>query len=106
YVCNKTYLSVRSDSWIGPNGMPFDHQMNRRFSQKIMSHFPLRFISWYIETFFLNKRFDHKLYGIKPNFNCFSQVPVSDQLLNRLISGRVIVKKNVESFVENGVIFE
>ncbi len=111
YVCNKTYLSVRSGSWIwyriGSNGMPFDHQMTRRFSQKIISYFPLRFISWYFETFLLNKRFDHKLYGIKPNFSCISQVPVlSDQLPDRLISGRIIVKKNIESFVENGVIFE
>jgi hypothetical protein len=34
-------------------------------------------------------------------------VPViSDHLPNRLISGRVVVKKNIERFVENGIIFE
>jgi dimethylaniline monooxygenase (N-oxide forming) len=81
--------------------------MTRRFTNKIMNCLPIGWIAWYIESSFLNKRFDHKLYGIKPDFGCLSQVPViSDHLPNRLISGRVVVKKNIERFVENGIIFE
>ncbi len=103
-------MALRSGGWvwprIGSNGIPNDFQLIRRYTHKIMSHLSFSLICWYYETFYLNKRFDHKLYGIKPNFRCFSQVTVvSDLLPNRIISGRVIVKKNIERFVENGVIF-
>jgi hypothetical protein len=57
---------------------------------------------WYINT-----RFDHEVYGLKPNHRIFSQhVMVNDELPNRIMSGTVIVKGNIERFTENGVIFE
>ncbi len=110
FICDKTYMAVRTGGWIwhriGSNGIPNDHQMMRRYIHKILSYLPFSLICWYYETFYLNERFDHKLYGIKPNFRCFSQDPiVSDILPNRLISRRIIVKKNIERFVQNGVIF-
>jgi dimethylaniline monooxygenase (N-oxide forming) len=110
FVCNKTYSAVRSGGWfwhrVGSNGIPLDHQLNKRYIHKVMSYLPFNIICWYYETFFLNKRFDHELYGIKPNFRCLAQAPdTSDLLPNRIISGRIVVKRNIERFLENGVIF-
>jgi dimethylaniline monooxygenase (N-oxide forming) len=71
-----------------------------------MSYLPFNLNCWYYETFYLNERFDHKLYSVKPNFRCLSLAPdVTDLLPNGIVSGRVVVKKNIDKFVENGVIF-
>ncbi len=107
---SKAYLSTRTGTWvtrrIGLNGRPFDIQFLRR-SWNTMFHltpYPILCSSaeWYINT-----RFDHEVYGLKPNHRIFSQhVMVNDELPNRIMSGTVIVKGNIERFTENGVIFE
>lgn len=62
--------------------------------------------SYVIETL-LNRRFDHELYGLRPAHPLFYEHPtVNDQLHGKIISGRVIVKGDVERLTEKGVIFE
>lgn len=55
----------------------------------------------------LNSRFDHEKYGLKPAHRVFGQHPmVNDALPNRILSGTVVVKGDIEEFVEDGVIFK
>ncbi|XP_071421439.1 flavin-containing monooxygenase 5-like isoform X3 [Pithys albifrons albifrons] len=55
----------------------------------------------------LNARFDHTLYNLKPQHRVFDQHPtVNDDLPNRIISGRVRVKPNIQEFRETSVTFE
>lgn len=55
----------------------------------------------------INQKFDHAAYSLKPNYHVFSQHPmVNDELPNRIISGRVIIKSNVAEFTETGVKFD
>nr|KAF6290633.1 flavin containing dimethylaniline monooxygenase 5 [Myotis myotis] len=55
----------------------------------------------------MNQRFNHKMYGLKPKHRALSQHPtVNDDLPNRIISGLVKVKGNVQEFTETAAIFE
>lgn len=107
--CQRTFIAVRKGTWIytrlGANGWPIDHAMITRASHQVKKWMPWNLKNYYIEKM-LNSRFDHKLYGIKPNHRCLSQHPtVSDDFPYKVITGRVIIKNNIESFTEDGVIF-
>ena len=46
-----------------------------------------------------NKRFDHRLYGLQPRHGLLSAHPtVNDELPNRIASGTVVVKPNIDCF--------
>ncbi len=56
---------------------------------------------------FANSRFNHEDYQLKPQHRILEQhIMINDALPNRILSGTVIVKGNIERFTENGVIFE
>ncbi|KAH7691423.1 Protein FMO-1 [Aphelenchoides avenae] len=63
--------------------------------------------SWLMERK-LQKRFDHKLYGLKPAHKFHEAgCTVSDDLPGRILTGEVIVKPNIQAFVEEyGIEFE
>ena len=103
-------MALRSGSWvfpkIGPNGIPFDYGMHTRLMHKIKTKLPFPLICWYFETFLCNNWFDHRLYGIEPNFRVFSeQTVLNDVLPSRILSGKIIPKKNISKFTEDGVVF-
>ena len=51
-------------------------------------------------------RLDHRLHGLQPSYGIFGAHPaVNDDLSNRLISGKVTPKSDIERFEENGVVF-
>ena len=51
-------------------------------------------------------QFDHRMYGLQPDYGIFNAHPtVNDALPNRLISGTVILKSDIERFEEKGVVF-
>ncbi|KFM64042.1 Dimethylaniline monooxygenase [N-oxide-forming] 5, partial [Stegodyphus mimosarum] len=107
----KVYLSSRSGGWIfprlGPYGLPFDMCYLRRWSDFIMKHVPISWISWYFEGLVQRLKFNHSLYGLRPPHTIFAQDPVlSDVLPCKIITGQVIVKNNIKTFTDNGVIFE
>ncbi|XP_043075496.1 flavin-containing monooxygenase 5-like [Puntigrus tetrazona] len=109
-MAKQVYLSTRRGSWIlnrvGDKGVPFDMMFNNRGL--------MLFIKWLLPGFRnklrekqLNKRFDHKLYGLQPVHRVFSQHPtVNDDLPNRILSGTVSVKPNVQEFRGSSVVFE
>lgn len=108
-VTKNTYLSTRSGAWmlwrVGPKGEPFDATYLKRYLALLNKMTPLCIQSAIVERK-LNERFDHKKYGVKPVHGVFSQHPmVNDALPNRILSGTVIVKSDIEQFTENGVIF-
>lgn len=54
-----------------------------------------------------NANFDHSAYNLKPKHRVLSTHPtVNDSLPNCILSGRIIIKRNIDRFVENGIIFE
>ncbi|XP_051731785.1 si:dkey-239i20.2 isoform X16 [Ctenopharyngodon idella] len=108
-MAKQVYLSTRKGSWIlnrvGDNGVPLD-MINNRMRGWIFQMLPVGFINNMREKK-LNKRFDHKLYGLQPAHRVFSQHPtVNDDLPNRILSGTVSVKPNVQEFRGSSVVFE
>lgn len=109
-VANKVYLSTRRGCWVmcrvSEYGEPNDDQFTTRFFNMFFNLVPMSLSSWYMERI-LNKRFNHDTYQLKPKHRFFQQHPViNDSLPNRILSGMVSVKGNIERFEENGVVFE
>uniref|UniRef100_A0A671MGC9 Flavin-containing monooxygenase n=1 Tax=Sinocyclocheilus anshuiensis TaxID=1608454 RepID=A0A671MGC9_9TELE len=109
-MAKQVYLSTRRGSWIlnrvGDKGVPTDMLFNNRMNGWLSQLLPVGFISNFGEKL-LNKRFNHKLYGLQPAHRVFSQHPtVNDDLPNRILSGTVSVKPNVKEFRGSSVVFE
>lgn len=109
FVAKQVYLSTRRGSWImgrvGDNGKPYDLELTTRknvFLEKFMSY--EQKCKLFEEK--LNSKFDHTTYNLKPKHRMFSAHPtLNDSLPNCILSGRVIVKGDIERFEENGVVF-
>lgn len=104
-------MSTRSGSWIfprvGPHGIPMDFALLRRYITLFQEFLPISISSKYIEIFFLNQKFNHDLYNLRPQYHVLCKDPsVNDVLPSKLLSGSVILKKNIKYFTENGVMFE
>ncbi|XP_054708572.1 flavin-containing monooxygenase 5-like [Uloborus diversus] len=109
-VAKKVYLSTRRGAWlfqrVGPDGKPFDASYTKRSLDYLNRIMPFSASCWYMERE-LNKHFDHQIYGLKPQHRVFSQHPtINDALPNKILSGTVILREDVERFTENGVIFK
>lgn len=106
----KTFLSTRSGSWvfnrISENGLPIDLLFNTRSKMRFRKMVGEKLFA-HLSKKNLNKRFDHSLYGLKPDFPVTAQHPtINDDLPNRLSSGTLQVKPNIKRFTENGVEFD
>jgi len=108
-VARKVYLSTRRGSWIisrmSTGGLPVDGYLIRRLNSMLLEYIP-SLANSIIENI-VDSRFDHGLYGLKPKHRIFGQHPtVNDSLPNRILSGTVEVKGDIQEFTENGVIFK
>jgi len=106
----QVYLSTRRGSWIvnrvGDNGLPGDYLFLRRFGYDVRGLLPRSLANAIAERNF-NSRFDHALYGLKPDYHFDGQHPMAnDDLPNAILAGRVIVKPNVRHVTETGVEFD
>ncbi|XP_065530034.1 flavin-containing monooxygenase 5-like [Lathamus discolor] len=109
-TAKQVFLSTRRGAWIfnrvGDQGYPIDTIITTRtnaFLKKLLSQ---SMVSNSLEKQ-LNARFNHSLYGLKPKHRVLDQHPtINDDLPNRIISGRVLVKPNIQEFTETSVIFE
>ncbi|XP_030352281.1 dimethylaniline monooxygenase [N-oxide-forming] 5-like isoform X2 [Strigops habroptila] len=109
-TAKQVFLSTRRGAWIfnrvGDQGYPIDTVAITRinaFRKKLLSH---SMVSNFVEKQ-LNARFNHSHYGLKPKHRVFDQHPtINDDLPNRIISGRVLVKPNIQEFTETSAIFE
>lgn len=109
-VASKCYLSTRRGVWVthrvGHNGWPMDCAHLTRSWMGLLTYVPF-FLGNYIWERQLNARFDHVLYNIKPKHHVTGQhVMINDALPNKLLSGMIMVKRNVKKFTPDGVIFE
>ncbi|NXJ68874.1 FMO5 monooxygenase, partial [Rostratula benghalensis] len=110
HAAKQVFLSTKRGSWVmhrvADGGYPFDFTYISRFVQLLMTLLPHNTSSFFMERK-LNARFDHALYGLQPRHRIFDQHPtVNDDLPNRIISGRVRVKPNIQEFTETSAIFE
>ncbi|XP_054707670.1 flavin-containing monooxygenase 5-like [Uloborus diversus] len=109
-VAKQVYLSSRSGAFVinrvGPSGYPIDYIMFRRYLTTFLDILPTNLCSWYVETFYLDRHFDHRLYAIKPKYHLLSKDPmVNDHIAAKLLSGAVKQTGDIGCFTENGVIF-
>ncbi|GIY64273.1 flavin-containing monooxygenase 5 [Caerostris darwini] len=109
-VAKQVYLSTRRGAWVlprvGPWGLPFDIQFQRRWFDLLFRTLPYNIVCFFSEKF-ANERFDHSIYNLKPTHRIWSQhATISDSLPIKLLSGTVLIRKNIKQFVENGVIFD
>ncbi|XP_029474782.1 dimethylaniline monooxygenase [N-oxide-forming] 5-like [Rhinatrema bivittatum] len=109
-VAKQVYLSTRRGAWIlnrvSDGGFPLDVVQSRRYKQLIKLIMPSSVLNSREENK-MNARFNHENYGLKPVHRLISQHPtVSDDLPNRIISGKVLIKPNVKMFTENAAVFE
>ncbi|XP_067085703.1 flavin-containing monooxygenase 5-like [Osmerus mordax] len=107
-VARQVFLSTRRGSWVlnrvGDYGLPLDMLFGRPaiFLRGIL---PFGMICSLVEGR-LNKRFNHSLYGLKPKHRVFSQHPMlNDELPNRILSGTVKVKPNIQRIQGSSVVF-
>lgn len=106
----KVWLSTRRGAWVvhrvGPNGKPFDTLFLRRWVNFLFNTSPYKLTCATAENF-INIHFDHSQYRIKPKHRIFEQhITVNDALPNRVLSGTIELRNNIERITENGVIFE
>ncbi|XP_054689365.1 flavin-containing monooxygenase 5-like isoform X2 [Grus americana] len=109
-TAKQVFLSTRRGAWIlnrvGKKGYPIDTIFTTRMKMFLKNLLSASMVSDFTEKE-LNARFDHSHYGLKPKHRVIDQHPtVNDDLPNRIISGRVLVKPNVQEFTETSAIFE
>ncbi|NWS79001.1 FMO5 monooxygenase, partial [Crotophaga sulcirostris] len=110
HTAEQVFLSTRRGVWVlhrvADNGYPFDYTYIRRFLQFLHNVLP-KDASSYVAERKVNARLNHTLYGLQPEHRIFDQHPtVNDDLPNRIISGRVLVKPNIQKFTETSAIFD
>jgi dimethylaniline monooxygenase (N-oxide forming) len=106
----KVLLSTRRGAWVvhrvGMKGKPFDTLFLRRWINFLFNHIPYRMVCSTAENF-INFHFDHSQYRIKPQHRIFEQhITVNDALPNRVLSGTIELKNDIERITETGVIFK
>ncbi|XP_025944980.1 dimethylaniline monooxygenase [N-oxide-forming] 5-like isoform X2 [Apteryx rowi] len=106
----RVFLSTRRGAWIlnrvGDQGYPIDVILTTRMKNILSKLLTPSMVSDWSEKR-LNARFDHSHYGLKPKHRILHQHPtVNDDLPNRIISGRVRVKPNIQEFTATAAIFE
>ncbi|XP_054706185.1 flavin-containing monooxygenase 5-like isoform X1 [Uloborus diversus] len=110
-VAKQVYLSTRSGAFVinrvGPNGYPIDYVLLRRYITFFLDILPAWLCSWYIEKFYLDPKFDHRLYTIQPKSHLLSKDPIlNDHIGSKILSGVVAQKGDIKYFTEEGVLFE
>uniref|UniRef100_A0A8C5QGR5 Flavin-containing monooxygenase n=1 Tax=Leptobrachium leishanense TaxID=445787 RepID=A0A8C5QGR5_9ANUR len=109
-VAKQVYLSTRRGAWVvnrvADEGFPLDVVIYSRFKLFIKQFMTTEMINSWAEKK-MNARFNHENYGMKPKHRITHQHPtLNDDLPNRIISGKVLMKCNVKEFTETDAIFE
>uniref|UniRef100_A0A8C3SKU9 Flavin-containing monooxygenase n=1 Tax=Chelydra serpentina TaxID=8475 RepID=A0A8C3SKU9_CHESE len=108
HTADQVFISTRRGSWIlsriGKEGYPNDTIYVTRYVEFLKRIVPLSLFNSFVEKT-LNAKFSHAIYGLQPD----KYLPVlcpNDDLPNRIISGKVLVKPNIREFTKTGAIFE
>ena len=103
------YLSVRKGAWCLPrvwdNGLPLEVALTSRFANFLARLLPSRIVTSQLQNA-VNARFDHALYGLRPNHDITANmVVVNDDLPRCIISGSVQVRPGIARLTSSGVQF-
>ncbi|XP_037530772.1 flavin-containing monooxygenase 5 [Nematolebias whitei] len=106
----KTFLSTRQGAWVigrmAHNGLPLDIEAISRFNNLLVQLLPKTLVSWVVERA-LNNKYDHRLYGLKPQHRALQRTPlINDDLPGRILQGALVIKPNIKEFKKSGVVFE
>ncbi|XP_063282762.1 flavin-containing monooxygenase 5-like [Pelobates fuscus] len=109
-VAKQVYLSTRRGAWVVnrvcDEGFPLDVVLYSRYRLLLKQFMTTEMLNNWAEKK-MNARFNHENYGIKPKHRISSQHPtINDDLPNRIIAGKVLMKCNVKEFTETDAIFE
>ncbi|KFM68828.1 Dimethylaniline monooxygenase [N-oxide-forming] 5, partial [Stegodyphus mimosarum] len=109
-VAKQVYLSTRRGTWImfrlGSYGLPADTQFLTRSFDFIKSVCGMSVANSYVERY-LDSKFNHEIYNLRPKHRYFAQhLAINDHLPNKILSGTIVVKGDVDRFSEKGVIFK
>ncbi|XP_075689578.1 flavin-containing monooxygenase 5-like isoform X1 [Rhinoderma darwinii] len=109
-AAKQVYLSTRRGAWVvnrvADEGYPLDVVLYSRCRLLIKQCMTTDMLNKWAEKK-MNGRFNHENFGLKPKHRILSQHPtINDDLPNRIISGKVLVKPNVKEFTERDVIFD
>ncbi|CAG5117466.1 unnamed protein product [Candidula unifasciata] len=105
---SQVFLSTRRGTWIfnrvSYHGYPVDMLFIKRPAVYLLKYFP----SWIdrLQRQTLNRRIDHDLYSLRPDYGPLSQHPMAnDDMPNRIICGSVKIKTDIKRFTSMGVEF-
>nr|XP_019935950.1 PREDICTED: dimethylaniline monooxygenase [N-oxide-forming] 5-like isoform X2 [Paralichthys olivaceus] len=106
----KTFLSTREGAWVigrmSTNGLPLDMINISRRINILQLLVPQTLTNWIIERK-LNRKYDHRLYGLKPRHRILDRrILINDDLPGRILQGALVLKPNLKAFVETGVVFD
>uniref|UniRef100_A0A452J7F0 Flavin-containing monooxygenase n=1 Tax=Gopherus agassizii TaxID=38772 RepID=A0A452J7F0_9SAUR len=110
HEADQVFLSTRRGAWVlnrvEEQGYPVDIVLTTRLKAFFKQVLTTSMVNQWAENR-LNARFNHAHYGLRPQHRIMSQHPtINDDLPNRIISGKVLVKPNIREFTETGAIFE
>jgi len=100
---------VKKGAWCVPrvwnNGLPLEVAQSTRFTHFLNRLMPSRIVTSRFQKA-VNARFDHALYGLRPNHDITaSAVVVNDDLPRSIISGSVQVRADIARLTSSGVQF-
>ncbi|KFM78867.1 Dimethylaniline monooxygenase [N-oxide-forming] 5, partial [Stegodyphus mimosarum] len=109
-IAETVYMSVRTPTWImtrhGPYGYPLDWSILKWSFAILQNYFPRSICNKVIQEIFIDPRFSHDLYNILPKHGPLDRdFALSDALPSRLMNGAIILKKNINYFTEDGIVF-
>ncbi|KAG9282712.1 si:dkey-239i20.4 [Astyanax mexicanus] len=109
-VAEKTFLSTREGGWVvgrmAGSGLPLDIMVNRRFLAMLLRLPPRSLVNWAAERSY-NKKYDHRLYALQPNYRILDRRPIiNDDLPGRIIQGALQIKPNIQQFRGSSVVFD
>ena len=91
---------------VSDNGFPLDCAHVTRFENYLARVLPSNIVNSVLERW-VNRQFDHELYGLKPEHRFTAQnTTVSDDLPNRVIAGSIVVKSDIRGLNGRSVEFD
>ncbi|NXR19355.1 FMO1 monooxygenase, partial [Cinclus mexicanus] len=106
-VAAKVTISTSRGSWllsrVFERGYPWDMVSITRLKTLIKTNLPGP-LSWWLTNYKVNKRFNHKNYGLQPDNRYFLPL-LNDDLPSYILTGRITIKPGVKEFKDNSVLF-
>lgn len=103
------YISSRRGVWLlgrlADDGLPFDITFNNRLKNAVRQLLP-RSVQSHMARTAVNSRFNHKFYGLEPDYDVGLQLPaVNDEAPGKIASGKILIKAGIQRITANGAVF-